>query len=172
MRKLSLPFTLLPLLLLLAALSGCVASYNHSTPDKLGRTVFKLLQKQDAAAIPFIIPNEADLESYLATADMPEDELAAFKLEMKQIIAEFQAVATTAFQKSSDAASREGVVLSKAKLGTIRSKTWQGPDNELADIEADVTYGGKKYLLKIKNAGKVGSGWVVGQDGFSWTPAQ
>jgi hypothetical protein len=172
MRKTFLPKLAFALLLLAVALSGCISSYNHSSPEKLGKTVFKLLKNQDQAGIKFIIPNEADLESYLATADMPEDELAAFKEEMKQIIAEFQGAANTSFERSSDAASREGIVLSKAKLGDIRSKTWQGPDNELANIDADITYGGKKYLLKIENAGKVASGWVVSMDGFTFAPAK
>jgi hypothetical protein len=85
---------------------------------------------------------------------------------MKQIIAEFLAAATTAFQSTSDAASKEGVVLSKIKLGDIRVKTWQGPDNELADVDMDITHGDNHYILKIHEAGKVASGWVVGLKGF------
>lgn len=157
-------------IVMLVGMTGCVTTYNHSSPEKLGKTVFKLLKHQDQHGLQFIIPTEADLESYLATADMPEDELAAFKEEMKQIIADFAEVAQQSFQASSDAASRDALVLSKAKLSDLRCKTWQGPDNPLATIEMDVVYGGKKYLLQIKEAGKVASGWVVGMEGFQFTP--
>jgi hypothetical protein len=153
------------------ATSGCVATYHHSTPEKLGKTLVKILKNQDQPGLGMIIPNEQDLESFLATADMPADELAAFKEEMKMIIGEFMKTATISFERSSDAASRDGVVLSKAKLGDVRTETWQGPDNELANIEMDLTYAEKKYILKIKDAGKVASGWVLGGDGFELVPA-
>lgn len=148
------------------AMSGCLASYNHSSPKHLGKTVVKILQRQDAAALKHIVPTEDDLESFLATADMPEDELAAFKEEMKQIIAEFLHATTLAYQKASDAASRAGILLSKTKLGDIRVETWQGPDNELATIEVDLQYREQRYVLKVTEAGKVASGWVVGMKGF------
>ena len=151
--------------------SGCVTTYNHSSPEKLGKTVFKILKNQDESALRLIVPAEADLESFLATSDMPEDELAAFKEEMKQIIAEFLNAATISFQAASDAASHDGVVLSKSKLGKARVNTWQGPDNMLANIEMDLVFGGKKYLLKITEAGKVATGWVVGLKGFDLVAA-
>ena len=160
------------LLLLAVAATGCISSYNHSSPEKLGKTVFKILRHQDAAGLKMIIPQESDLESFLATADMPEDELTAFKAEMKLIIGEFLDAATKSYESTSDRASRDGVVLSKAKLGDIRAETWQGPDNELANIEMDISYSGKKYLLKLKDAGKVASGWVVGMKGFELLPVQ
>ena len=47
----------------------------------------------------------------------------------------------------------------------------EGPDNELANIEMDLTYAEKKYILKIKDAGKVASGWVLGGDGFELVPS-
>jgi hypothetical protein len=159
------------LLVIVWTAPGCIRTYNHRTPDKLGKTVLKILKKQDQPGLAYIVPTEADLESFLATADMPEEELAAFKLEMKQIIAEFQTAATNAFQTVTDAASRDGVVLAKVKLGDIRMETWQGPDNELANIELDVSYGEKKYVLKIHEAGKVASGWVLGMQGFEWQAA-
>lgn len=153
-------------------LSGCIHSYPHSTPEKLGKTVFKILQKQDQAGLSMVIPTEKDLESFLATADMPEDELAAFKQEMKQIIAEFQASAEQAYQTASDMASKEGVVLSKAKLGDITAKTWQGPDNMLANITLDIEYEGKKYILLLSDAGQVTSGWVLGRNAFIFGPPE
>jgi hypothetical protein len=168
MKRLAHPGGIVLLLLFLWAASGCITTYNHRTPEKLGKTVFKLLKKQDQAGLTYIVPTEADLESFLATADMPEEELAAFRLEMKQIIAEFVSAATNSFQNVTDAASREGVVLAKVKLGDIRVETWQGPDNELANIEMDLSSGEKKYLLKIHEAGKVASGWVLGMQGFEW----
>jgi hypothetical protein len=153
-------------LLMASVLAGCITTYNHRTPEKLGKTVLKILKNQDQAGLDIIVPTEADLESFLATADMPEEELAAFREEMKQIIAEFTNAAHMAFQATSDAASREGIVLSKVKLVDIHVKTWQGPDNELGNIDLDLMYGGKKYVLKIKEAGKVASGWVIGLEGF------
>ncbi len=158
-------------LVLALSATGCISTYNHGTPEKLGKTIFKILQKQDEAGLSLLAPTEKDLESFLATADMPEDELAAFKLEMKQIIGEFQGATTASYQAASDAASREGIVLSKAKLGDIRSETWQGPDNMLGNVDMDVTYEGKKYVLKIQEAGKVASGWVVGMKGFTFLKA-
>ena len=164
--------SLLIVMLLAVAATGCITSYNHSSPEKLGKTIFKILRNQDAAGLKMIIPQESDLESFLATADMPEDELAAFKQEMKLIIGEFLDAATRSYESTSDRASRDGVLLSQARLGGIRSETWQGPDNELANIEMDISYKGKKYLLKLKEAGKVASGWVVGMKGFELLPVQ
>jgi hypothetical protein len=62
---------------MLLGLSGCITTYNHRTPEKLGKTVLKMLKHQDQAGLKFIVPTEQDLESFLATADMPEDELNA-----------------------------------------------------------------------------------------------
>lgn len=154
------------LMLCICVLSGCISTYNHSTPEKLGKTVFKILKNQDQGGLEHVVATESDLESFLATSDMPEDELAAFREEMKQIIAEFLGQAQQSFQKATDAASRESVVLSKAKLGDIRCTTKQGPDNELAEISMDVTIGDKKFLLQLHEAGKVASGWVLGLEGF------
>lgn len=169
MRAISLRTAFLGMMLALL-LSGCVHSYPHSTPEKLGKTVFKILQKQDQGGLSMVIPTEKDLESFLATADMPEDELAAFKQEMKQIIAEFQASAEQAFQKASDMASKEGIVLSKAKIGEVSFSSWQGPDNMLANITVNFKYGDQNHTLVIKDAGKVTSGWVLGRNAFELAP--
>jgi hypothetical protein len=157
---------LILLFMLMCGVTGCVTTYNHSSPEKLGKTVFKILKNQDGSGLEHVVATESDLESFLATSDMPEDELAAFKEEMKLIIAEFLGKARQSFQEASDVASREGVVMSKAKLGDIRFTTRQGPDNELAAIELDITIGERKFILYITDAGKVASGWVLGLDGF------
>jgi hypothetical protein len=160
------------LLLIVGALflGGCVHSYPHSTPEKLGKTVFKILQKQDQPGLSMVIPTEKDLESFLATADMPEDELAAFRQEMKQIIAEFEASAVESFQKTSDLASKEGIVLSKAKIDEITFSSWQGPDNMLANITVKFKYGDQNHTLILEDAGKVTSGWVLGRKAFELAP--
>jgi hypothetical protein len=148
------------------AMTSCVSSYNRKSPEQLGKTVFKIIQKQDDAGLGKVIPSQADLELFLSTSDMPEEEVAGFRAEMAAILAEFEEEAAKSYQTFINTASREGVVLSKAKIGTITATTRQGIDNMIGEVKVPFTYGGKLYTLILPDVGKVASGWAIGLDGF------
>jgi hypothetical protein len=156
-------------MLLATSMVGCAARYPHSSPEQLGKSVFKMLKKQEAEALAALVPLKSDLEAFLATADMPDEERKMFEQEIDKIIEDYQGMSYLAYTTASDVASLKGIVLSKAKLEGIRSKSWDGMDNALASIELKMSQGGEVFYVHIIEAGKVESGWVLGQDAFKIT---
>lgn len=159
-------------LLLLLWCSGCISSYPHKTPEQLGKTLLKVMKNQDAKGLGMVLPTEADFESYLATADMPEEEADAMRNEMAELLADFKASNEHSLADAIDAASGEGILLKKAKLGEIKVARSDGLDNPLADIDVEVIYNDTKYVLHITGAGQMPKGWVLGLDGFTFQKAE
>lgn len=154
------------MLLLVVFFSGCVSSYSHSSPEKLGKSVFKMMKKQDANALAALVPTANDLESFLASADLPEEERVYFKNEIGTIIEEYQGSNYNAYLTANDVMSRERVLFSKSKLKDIKVETWQGMDNMLGKIVLAAESEGREFEIVINEAGQVASGWVLGEKGF------
>jgi hypothetical protein len=144
------------------AFVGC-AAYPHSTPEKLGKSLFKALKKQQTEALVVLLPNKEDLEAFLSSADIPEEELAGYRAEMDAIIEEFQKNNLAAFQATTNEGSAEGIVFSKTKFRSVKANTRQGPDNLLAVIDVQFEFDGKPFILHINDAGLVKNGWVLGE---------
>ena len=146
--------------------AGCVTTYPHSSPEALGKSVFKMMKKQDPKALSVLVATEADLEAFLASSDLPDEEKAYFKSEIGSIIEDYQGNCYNAYLQANDAMSAERILFAKSKLKELKVETWQGLDNMLSKIELDLESEGRKFKLIVNEAGEVKSGWVLGEKGF------
>ena len=124
------------------------------------------MKKQDAKALAALVPTVADLESFIANADLPEEERVYFKNEISSIIEDYQGSNYNAYLMANDALSAERILFSKSKLKDIHVDTWEGLDNTLGKIVLDVESEGRAFEIIIDDAGEVASGWVLGEKGF------
>lgn len=158
--------------LLFLLIPGCISTYNTKDPEHLAKTVTNILRKQDAAGLKHVIPSKEDLESFLATADMPEEEAKEMRGEMAELLGDFEAANTRSYQQAIDAVSREGGLIRKLHISDIHTTNRESLDNPMADIVVDLLLDDQPYTLTIPGAGKMPRGWVLGLDGFSLDKAK
>ena len=125
-----------------------------------------MMKRQDPNALAALVATAADLEAFLATADLPEDERVYFKNEISTIIEDYQGQNYLAYQNANNVLSAERILFSKAKLLDMKVEISQGLDNRLCKIVMDCISEGHRFLIFVDEAGEVESGWVLGEKSF------
>ncbi|MEM7037665.1 MAG: hypothetical protein AAF570_11850, partial [Bacteroidota bacterium] len=158
-------------LLLSVLLTGCGSKYDRSTPEAFAQSLVKCINSKDKDGLRDFVPTKDELIGALESGDGSAEDKAEMKKEMLEdwpkMEERMEERIFGGFDELIQESEAEGKDLSKITYKSVDLGDERNNDGlTMRNITAICDYEGEEVKVRVRNAAKFSSGWVMSPSGF------